>query len=132
MTARIAKPAARWIGVFCLVLAIAGWFDSPVIGHHGLIGADQSMSVAHGVLGLFLLAMSLGGESTCAFALYASAAACISFGAYVLWQLGNYDSLQLFGTTFVTRSGEYLHLAMGVTMAIFGKMNTARSQLFKE
>jgi hypothetical protein len=132
MTSRVAKPAARWIGVLWLALAVAGWFDSPVIGRHGLIGADQAMSIGHGVLGLYLLAMSLAGETTCAFALYSAAAACVTFAAYVLWQLGQYDSLQLFNTTYATTTNEYLHLGMGLAMAVFGKLNTASKQLFRE
>ncbi len=38
--------------------------------------------------------MSLAGETTCAFALYSAAATCISFAAYVLWQLGSYNGIQ--------------------------------------
>jgi hypothetical protein len=120
------------ISICSIFLAIAGWFDSPVIGRHGLIGADQAMSVGHGVLGLYLLVMSLAGETTCAFALYSAAAACVTFAAYVLWQLGQYDSLQLFDTTFATAANEYLHLGMGLAMAVFGKLNTASKQLFRE
>ena len=132
MTSRVAKPAARWIGALWLVLAIAGWFDTPLIGRHGLVSADRAMSVGHGVLGLYLLVMSLAGETTCAFALYSAAATCISFAAYVLWQLGSYNGIQLFNTTYATTSNEYLHLGLGVTMAVFAKMNTASKQLFKE
>jgi hypothetical protein len=132
VTSRVAKPAARWLGVLWLALAVAGWFDSPLIGRHGFIVADQTMSVAHAIVGLYLLVMSLSGESTCAFALYSSAGACITFAAYVLWQLGSYDSLKLFNAAYATRSNAYLQVALGVTMAIFGKLNTARSQLFRE
>lgn len=132
MTPRVAKPAARWIGVFWIILAVGASFPNPLVGKGSLIGADAGISAGHGVLGLFLLLMSFTGESTCAFALYAGCATCLTFAGYVLWQLGSYDSLQLFSGVFATRSAEYLHLAAGVTMGIFGKLNTARNQLFKE
>ncbi len=132
MTSRVAKPAARWIGVLWILLAIAGWYDSPVVGRHGIVGADRAMSVGHGIMGLYLVVMSLAGETTCAFALYSAAATCISFAAYVLWQLGSYNGIQLFGTTYATASNEYLHLGLGLTMAVCAKMNTASKQLFKE
>lgn len=132
MTSRVAKPAARWIGVLWLALAIAGWFDSPVVGRHGFIGADQPMSLAHAVLGLYLLATSFSGESSCAIALYTAAAACVSFAAYAVFQLGQYDGVLLFNTTFASASNEYLHLALGFTMAALGKFNTSSKQLLRE
>lgn len=132
MTSRVAKPAARWIGVLWLALAVAGWLNGPVIGQHGWIVTDRGMSVAHAVLGVYLLLMSLSGESTCAFALYSSAAACVSFAAYALYDMGSAPAVQLFDLTFASTSSEYLHLFLGITMAVFAKMNTARKQLFRE
>jgi hypothetical protein len=132
MVSRVAKPACRWIGVLLLAVAAAGWMDGPVVGRHGWIGADEAMSIGHAGLGLFLLLMSFGGESMCAFALYASAAISVSFAGYVLYAMGSYDNLRMFDSASMFRSGEYFHLALGLTMAVFGKMNTARKQLFRE
>ena len=132
MVKRIAKPACRWIGTFLLALAVAGWLDTPLIGKHGMIGADEGLSIGHAVIGAFLLVMSMGGESLCAFALYSVGAICIVFAASVLYQLGSYDSLRMFDSFFATRSAEYFHIVLGITVAIFGKMNTARQQLFRE
>ena len=78
-----------------LAVAVAGWFDGPVIGRHGLIGADQVMSIGHAIMGVLLLMASFSGESTCAFALYAAGTASVLFAAYGLYELGAYDSIHL-------------------------------------
>ena len=131
MVSRIAKPACRWLGLLLLAAGAAGWLDGPVVGSHGWIGADETMSIAHASLGLFLLLMSFGGESTCAFAPYAGGLISILFAAYVLYDMGSYDSMRL-GTGIILRTGEYFHLALGFIMLVCGKMNTARQQLFRE
>ena len=132
MVSRISKPACRWIGILLLAVAAAGWMDGPVVGRHGWIGADEAMSMAHACLGVFLLLMSFGGESTCAFALYAASVIIVSFAGYALYQMGSYDNLRMFDAAYAWRSGEYFHLALGLTMAVCGKMNTARKQLWRE
>jgi len=132
LTPRVAKPAALWIGVLLLALAVAGWFGGPVIGPHGFIAADRAMAVGHGILGLYLLAMSLSGESTCAFALYSAAGVCVLFAAYGLFEFSGRDGAVLFNVTYATTSSEYFHLGLGLTMAILAKLNTARKQLFRE
>ena len=131
MVSRVAKPACRWIGVLFLVIALAGWMDTPLVGKRGVIAADEALSIGHACVGAFLLVMSFGGESVCAFALYATGFACIGFGAYVLYGMGSYDSIRM-GPSMLSRSGEYLHVALGAVMPVFGKMNTARQQLFRE
>ena len=46
--------------------------------------------------------------------------------------MGSYDNFRMFDSSLLQRSGEYFHLALGLTMAVFGKLNTARKQLFRE
>jgi hypothetical protein len=108
------------IGLVWIALALAGWFD-----------ADQEMSVTHGVIGLYLFAMSFAGESTCAFALFASSAACLSFTSYALWLLTLHDSIVVFGSIHATFSTVLLQLGLGIAMAVCGKFNTASTQLIR-
>ena len=131
MTSRVARPASRYLGILLLLAALAGWLDTPVFGTHGAIAVDEAMNLAHACLGLFLLAMSFGGESTCAFALYFAGLALIGFGSYALYDMGSYNNVRI-GPTMASRSNEYFHIALGLTMPVFAKLNTARQQLFRE
>ena len=132
MPSRVARPACRVIGAIFLALAIAGFMDGPIVGEHGFIVADTTMSALHGALGLFLLATSFAGESVCAFSLYASAGVCLVLGAFALYNLGSNDLVKLYDLPTLTRSAAYFQLVAAVVMAISGKMNTASKQLFRE
>ena len=132
MASRVAKPACRWIGAMFLALALAGLIDGPAIGRHGYIVADMGLSAVHGAIGLFLLGFSFGGESTAAFGLYAAATVCFIFAAFALYDLGPYDTVKLTDSLSFSRSAAYLHLLSAFLMAVFGKMNTAKQQLFRE
>lgn len=66
MTLRVAKPGARLVGILWLALTLAGWFDSPVVGRDGLLGVDRANECGSRYCGLYPLAMSLAGETTCA------------------------------------------------------------------
>ena len=89
------------------------------------------MSIGHAIVGILLLVASFSGESTCAFALYVAGTVSVLFASYGLYELGSYDSVNL-GPGVLLRSGEYFHIALGLTMLLFGKLNTARKQLFHE
>jgi len=52
--------------------------------------------------------------------------------SYALYEMGSYDKLGMFGSGLTLRSGEYFHLALGLTMAVLGKTNRAGNQLFRE
>jgi hypothetical protein len=132
MASRVAKPACRWIGALFLALALAGYLDSPVIGQHGFIAADAGLSAVHAVVGVFLIVFSFAGESSCAFALYVGALALGVFAGYALYQLGSYDVVKLLDSLHATRSAAYFQLVLCVVMVVFGKLNTASKQLFRE
>ena len=132
MVNRVAKPSARWIGAFLILIGILGYLDVPGVGRHGVVEVDSTMSLFHGCVGLILVALSFGGETLCAFSLYMVGGLFVTLAGYVLYQLGSYNSLKLFDLTFATRSAAYLQIALGLTAAVLGKMNTARQQLFRE
>ena len=132
MDNRVAKPAARFIGAFLLVMALLGLINNPLIGQDGMIAADTPMIIAYALAGAALLGTSFSGESTCAFALYAVAAFSALLGSYALYMMGSYNNVKILDLLVASRSGSYFEIAIALICATCGKMNTASQQLFHE
>ena len=127
---RIAVQSARFLGIFLVVLGVAGWYDLPVVGAHGYLAYNTTLHVAHLALGLYLFCMSTTTETNSAVALFTVSGACLLFSAFSLWQLGSADEGGVLDYVLVSRNGEYLHLTLAIVMGVLGKCNTASTQLF--
>ncbi len=55
MENRVAKPAARFVGAFLLVMALLGLINNPLIGQDVMRAADTPMIIAYALAGAALL-----------------------------------------------------------------------------
>lgn len=132
MAPRIARNVAIGAGALFLVLGAFSCVPNQVVGGEGcLLVSEPYQSIAHTVLGIYLLAMAWKGESSSAFGLFSSSVLCAAFGGVVIWRLGSAevgylaDHLEL-----VNRNAGYLHIGLAIALAVGGMLNTSRKQLF--
>lgn len=130
MPPKVATQAARWIGLAIALIGLIGFARNPFIGANAAIEADMVQNIAHLVLGAYLFGISFTSESGSAFSLYLAAGVCLIFAGVAYTELGSYERGMLWKFMWANRAGVYFHAGMALVMALCGKMNTARQQLF--
>jgi hypothetical protein len=130
MPPKVATQACRWIGLLFAFIGLLGFAQNPFIGHNAAIEADMAQNIGHLVIGLYLFGISFTGESGSAFSLYMASGICLIFAVMAYSELGSYSRGFLWNAMWANRAGAYFHAAVAVLMALLGKMNTSRKQLF--
>lgn len=130
MSTRIAKTLALWSGLFFLLFGLMAFVPNPLIGTEGFVARHGSAVWIYVATGLALIAASTAGESGAAFGLY------MLGGFHVLLALAGYllggakGQAVLFDTLRLSSTDLACHVIVGPMLALFGRLNTSRQQLF--
>jgi hypothetical protein len=130
MATKIAKLLAMSSGAFLIVFGLLALIPNPLIGVDGIVARGEYVSWIYVATGLILLAGSNAGESGSAFALYVAGGFHVSLALAAYLSLGPSGSAFLFDVVRIRPADITCHVVLGVLLAIFGKMNTSRQQLF--
>jgi hypothetical protein len=126
---KIAKTLALVAGGTLFLIGVLSFLPMGLIGPGGLMIRYAGTPYLHIVSGILLMAVSTMGESWAAFGLYMVAALHALVGGLGYASLDRVGTATLFDTIRITQADMILHGVIAVSLAICGKMNTARQQV---
>lgn len=126
---KVAKTLALVIGGLLFLIGVLAFLPTGIVGPGGLMIRYAGTPYIYIVSGLVLLAVSTMGESWAAFGLYMVAALHALIGVLAYMSMDRVGTSTLFDTIRLTRADMALHAVITVTLAICGKLNTARQQV---
>jgi len=126
---KIAKTLALFAGGLMVLIGLVSFLPTGIVGPGGIIIRYQNVPYIYIVSGVALMAFSTMGESWAAFGLYSVAVLHALIGGLAYSQIGPTGTSTLFDVIRLTRADMILHAVIAVTLAICGKMNTARQQV---
>ncbi|MEO5924994.1 MAG: hypothetical protein ABIR70_14330 [Bryobacteraceae bacterium] len=126
---KIAKTLALVAGVALIVIGVLAFLPMGIVGPGGMMIRYAGTPYIHIVSGVLLLIASTMGESWAAFGLYMVAALQALICGVGYASQDRVGTANLFDVLRLTRADLVFHGVLAVTLAIFGKMNTARQQL---
>jgi hypothetical protein len=126
---KVAKTLALVAGALLLLVGALAFIPTGVVGPGGMMVRYAGTPYIHIVSGLLLIAVSTMGESWAAFGLYMVAAAHALICGLAYFSLDRVGTATLFDVLRLTRADMILHAVIAVTLAVGGKMNTARQQV---
>lgn len=126
---KISKTLALASGAVLLLCGLAALVPNPVIGQEGLLGRYAPVPSIYAGLGALLMLISLGGERTAASGLYALGIVNLIIAATAYSQIDGSGTAPLTSGLRMAKSDILFVLTLGITLILFGKMNTSRKQL---
>ena len=126
---KIAKTLALGIGAVLFLIGVLAFLPTGIVGPGGMMIRYAGTPYVHIVSGLLLMGVSTMGESWAAFGLYMVAAAHALICGLAYASMDRVGTATLFDMLRLTHADMVLHAVIAVTLAICGKMNTARQQV---
>lgn len=130
MNKKMAKTLALISGLLMLLTGLIAFVPNPIIGQGALLGRFAPIPTLYGALGVLLLLISLGGEREAAFGLYGIGASNLLTSIAAYSQVDRSGTASLTGGLRMAQSDILFVAVLGLLFILFGKMNTARKQLF--
>jgi hypothetical protein len=126
---KVAKTLALVAGGMLFLIGLLAFLPTGIVGPGGMMIRYAGTPYIHIVSGLLLMGVSTMGESWAAFGLYMVAALHALIGGLGYASIDRVGTATLFDTFRLTKADMVLHAVITVTLAICGKMNTARQQV---
>jgi hypothetical protein len=126
---KVAKTLALVAGALLLLMGALAFIPTGIVGPGGMMVRYAGTPYIHIVSGLLLIAVSAMGESWAAFGLYMVAAAHALICGLAYFSQDRVGTATLFDMLRLTRADMILHAVIAATLAVGGKMNTARQQV---
>ena len=105
----MAKTAALVIGIIFIIIGIWGFFQNPVLG---VFDANTTHSIVHLIFGIILVA--------CASKAAATALKWVGIIYIIVAIIGFIQGSSVLGIIDVNAADNWLHLVLGIVIAIFG------------
>jgi hypothetical protein len=126
---KVAKTLALAVGGLLFVIGVLAFFPMGIVGPGGMMIRYAGTPYIYLVSGALLMGVSAMGESWAAFGLYMVALLHALIGGLGYAAMDRVGTATLFDLIRITQADMVLHAVVAVTLAICGKMNTARQQL---
>ena len=126
---KVAKTLALIAGGVLLLLGALSFLPTGIVGPGGMMIRYAGTPYIYIVSGLLLMGVSTMGESWAAFGLYMVGALHALICGLGYMTLDRVGTATLLDTIRITQADMILHAVIAVTLAICGKLNTARQQL---
>ncbi len=126
---KVAKTLALVAGGLLFLIGVLAFLPMGIIGPGGMMIRYAGTPYIYLISGLLLMGVSTMGESWAAFGLYMVAALHALIGVLAYVSMDRVGTATLFDLLRLTRADMVLHGVITVTLAICGKMNTARQQV---
>jgi hypothetical protein len=126
---KVSKTLALVAGGLLFMIGILAFLPTGIVGPGGMMIRYAGTPYIYLASGLALMGVSTMGESWAAFGLYMVAAMHALIGGLGYASMDRVGTATLFDMIRITRADMVLHAVITVTLAICGKMNTARQQV---
>lgn len=126
---KIAKMLALVMGGLLLVIGAMSFLPVGIFGPGGMLLKYPNVGFVQIGFGVILLAASSMGESTAAFGLYSVAFLNALVAGLAYMSIDFTGTATLFEALRYTQADMIFHGVLAVTLAVCGKMNTARQQV---
>jgi hypothetical protein len=126
---KVAKTLALVMGAVLLLIGLLSFFSTGLFGPGGMMIRYQYVNYLYLASGALLLGFSTMGESWAAFGLYSVAFLQVLVAGLGYMALDRTNTATLFDTLRLTQADLVFHVILAISLAICGKMNTARQQV---
>ena len=124
-----AKTLAIIIGVIFIAVGLLGFIDNPVIGtsEDAIFHADTVHNMVHIISGVLFVLVAMAAPGSAATFMLVFGIIYLALGVLGFATIGEEGMTKLLGFLHVNAADNYLHIALGVVIALAGLATRSRS-----
>ena len=117
-----AKTAALAIGIIFIVVGLLGFIDNPIIGssQQAIFHADTVHNMVHIVSGVLFVLVAMAAPASASTVMIIFGIVYLIIGILGITSVGEDGMAKLLGFLHVNAADNYLHIALGVVIALAG------------
>lgn len=123
-----AKSAALLFGVVFIAVGLLGFADNPIVGdaENVIFHADTTHNIVHIVSGVLFVLVAMAAPAAASGFMIVFGLVYLLLGILGLTSIGSEGMTQLLGFLHVNGNDNYLHLVLGIVIALAGFMTRRR------
>jgi len=124
-----AKTAALIIGVIFIAVGLLGFIDNPIIANsdQAIFHADRTHSLVHIVSGVLFVLIAMAAPASAGTFLVLFGIVYLVIGILGVTSIGDAGMTKVLGFLHVNAADNYLHIALGIVIAVAGLATRRRT-----
>ena len=124
-----AKTLAIIIGVIFIAVGLLGFIDNPVIGtsENAIFHADTVHNMVHIISGVLFVLVAMAAPGSAATFMLVFGIIYLALGVLGFATIGEEGMTKLLGFLHVNAADNYLHIALGIVIALAGLATRSKS-----
>lgn len=123
-----AKTAALVIGVIFIAVGLLGFIDNPIVGTSAgaIFHADTTHNMVHIVSGVLFVLVAMAAPASASTFMVIFGIVYLVIGILGITSVGEGGMAKLLGFLHVNEADNYLHIGLGVVIALAGMVTRGR------
>ena len=123
-----AKTAALAIGVIFIAVGLLGFIDNPIVGssEKAIFHADTVHNMVHIISGVLFVLVAMAAPASAATVMVIFGIVYLAIGILGISSAGEEEMAKVLGFLHVNAADNYLHIALGILIALAGIVTRGR------
>ena len=123
-----ARTAALAIGIIFIVVGLLGFIDNPIVGSSGnaIFHADTVHNMVHIISGILFVLVAMAAPASASTVMVIFGIVYLVIGILGITSVGEDGMAKLLGFLHVNAADNYLHIALGIVIALAGMITRRR------
>jgi hypothetical protein len=123
-----ARTAALAIGIIFIVVGLLGFIDNPIVGssEKAIFHADTVHNMVHIISGLLFVLVAMAAPASASTVMIIFGIVYLLIGILGMTSVGEDGMANLLGFLHVNAADNYLHIALGIVIALAGLITRRR------
>jgi hypothetical protein len=123
-----ARTAALAFGIIFIVVGLLGFIDNPIVGssEKAIFHADTVHNMVHIISGLLFVLVAMAAPASASTVMIIFGVVYLLIGILGITSVGEDGMAKLLGFLHVNAADNYLHIALGIVIALAGLITRRR------
>ena len=124
-----ARTAALAIGIIFIVVGLLGFIDNPIVGssEKAMFHADTVHNMVHIISGLLFVLVGMAAPASASTVMIIFGIVYLLIGIVGITSVGENGMAKILGFLHVNAADNYLHIALGIVIALAGMITRRRT-----
>jgi len=124
-----ARTAALAIGIIFIVVGLLGFIDNPIVGssEKAMFHADTVHNMVHIISGLLFVLVAMAAPASASTVMILFGIVYLLIGIVGITSVGENGMAKILGFLHVNAADNYLHIALGIVIALAGMITRRRT-----